>query len=166
MADTPTIWQQNTPWAVHSICTDHHVTLTLMQDPCLLAWWTRTFSVAGSSRASYRVDYRGITTNVNPRLDSPDVTMSAHKPIRLPPLKTLRVRAPNAKPERPCMAIMSSVLSCWASVGYSIVGCAQVEQALRACMDGPRPPPPRKSEVNYHLGRFKNTLTYPEKKKR
>lgn len=110
MADTPTIWQQNTPWAVHSICTDHHVTLTLMQDPCLLAWWTRTFSVAGSSRASYRVDYRGITTNVNPRLDSPDVTMSAHKPIRLPPLKTLRVRAPNAKPERPCMAIMSSVL--------------------------------------------------------
>jgi hypothetical protein len=133
---------------------------------------------------------------------------AAQKPIRLPPLKTLRVRTPNGKPERACMAIMSSVLcksypiyyhqqaltighteplqyilrfvlsyrglltnlllciACWASAGYSTAGCAQVEQALRACMDGPRPAPPRKSEVNYHLARFKDKLTYPEKKKR
>ncbi|KAI1281521.1 37S ribosomal protein Mrp10 [Xylaria sp. FL0933] len=91
---------------------------------------------------------------------------AAQKPIRLPPLKTLRVRNPNGKPERPCVAIMSSVLSCWASAGYSTAGCAQIEHALRACMDGPRPPPPRKSEVNYHLSRFKDKLTYAEKKKR
>ncbi|KAH8157746.1 hypothetical protein CIB48_g10497 [Xylaria polymorpha] len=64
---------------------------------------------------------------------------AAQKPIRLPPLKTLRVRTPNGKPERPCVAIMSSVLSCWASAGYSTSGCAQLEQALRACMDGPPP---------------------------
>lgn len=32
------------------------------------------------------------------------------KPIRLPPLKTLRVKNPNAKPERACLAVMSSVL--------------------------------------------------------
>ncbi|KAI8947369.1 37S ribosomal protein Mrp10 [Xylaria longipes] len=91
---------------------------------------------------------------------------AAQKPIRLPPLKTLRVRAPNGKPERACVAIMSSVLSCWASAGYTTAGCAQVEHALRACMDGPPPPPPRKSEVNYHLSRFKDKLTYSEKKKR
>ncbi|KAI1754887.1 37S ribosomal protein Mrp10 [Xylaria castorea] len=91
---------------------------------------------------------------------------AAQKPIRLPPLKNLRVRTPNGKPQRPCMAIMSSVLSCWASTGYSTVGCAQVEQALRACMDGQPPAPPRRSEVNYHLSRFKDKLTYPEKKRR
>jgi len=33
-----------------------------------------------------------------------------HKPIRLPPLKTLRVHAPKRQPENPCIAIMSSVL--------------------------------------------------------
>ncbi|KAI0205597.1 37S ribosomal protein Mrp10 [Astrocystis sublimbata] len=91
---------------------------------------------------------------------------AAQKPIRLPPLKTLRVRNPKGTTERPCMQILSSVLSCWASAGYSTTGCAQVEQALRACMDGPQPPPPRRSEVNYHLSRFKDKLTYPEKKKR
>ncbi|GAP92246.1 putative 37S ribosomal protein Mrp10 [Rosellinia necatrix] len=91
---------------------------------------------------------------------------AAQKPIRLPPLKILRVRNPNGKPERPCMAIMSSVLSCWASAGYNVTGCAQVEQALRACMDGPLPSRPRRSEVNYHLSRFQDRLTFPEKKRR
>lgn len=33
-----------------------------------------------------------------------------HKPIRLPPLKTLRVHNPKRQPENPCIAIMSSVL--------------------------------------------------------
>ncbi|KAI1506386.1 37S ribosomal protein Mrp10 [Biscogniauxia marginata] len=88
------------------------------------------------------------------------------KPIRLPPLKVLRVRHPNGKPERPCMAIMSSVLACWASAGYTTTGCAQIEQALRNCMDSPRPPPPKGSAINYHLGRFKDRLTYPAKKKK
>ncbi|KAI1820118.1 37S ribosomal protein Mrp10 [Xylaria intraflava] len=91
---------------------------------------------------------------------------SAQKPIRLPPLKVLRVRNPYGKTERPCAAVMSSVLSCWASAGHTAVGCLQLEQALRDCMDGQRPPPARKNEVNYHLGRFKDKLTYSEKKKR
>lgn len=34
-----------------------------------------------------------------------------NKPIRLPPLKALRVRNPNRPEENPCVAIMSSVLS-------------------------------------------------------
>lgn len=33
-----------------------------------------------------------------------------HKPFRLPPVKTLRVHAPNGRKERPCVTIMSSVL--------------------------------------------------------
>lgn len=33
-----------------------------------------------------------------------------HKPIRLPPLQTLRVKDPKRAPENPCVAIMSSVL--------------------------------------------------------
>ncbi|KAI1411196.1 mitochondrial ribosomal protein 10 [Hypoxylon sp. FL1857] len=91
---------------------------------------------------------------------------AAQKPIRLPPLKVLRVRNPNGQRERPCMAIMSSVLACWASAGYSTTGCAQVEQALRACMDGPQPSKRRGSEINYHLARFKDKLTYQERKKK
>ncbi|CAJ2511706.1 Uu.00g073310.m01.CDS01 [Anthostomella pinea] len=91
---------------------------------------------------------------------------ASQKPIRLPPLKVLRVRNPNGQRERPCMQIMSSVLACWASAGYSTTGCAQVEMALRACMDGPQPSPPRGNEINYHLARFKNKLTYPESKKK
>ncbi|KAI1647776.1 mitochondrial ribosomal protein 10 [Daldinia loculata] len=91
---------------------------------------------------------------------------ASQKPIRLPPLKVLRVRNPNGQRERPCMALMSSVLACWASAGYSTVGCAQVEQALRNCMDGPQPSKPKSSEINYHLARFKDRLTYAEKKKK
>ena len=33
-----------------------------------------------------------------------------HKPIRLPPLKKLKVRQPNKAEENPCIAVMSSVL--------------------------------------------------------
>ncbi|KAI1375993.1 mitochondrial ribosomal protein 10 [Hypoxylon crocopeplum] len=91
---------------------------------------------------------------------------ASQRPIRLPPLKVLRVRNPNGQGERPCVAIMSSVLACWASSGYSTVGCAQVEQALRQCMDGPPPSKPKGNEINYHLSRFKDKLTYPEKKRR
>jgi hypothetical protein len=36
--------------------------------------------------------------------------MPGQKPIRLPPLKTLRVHNPQRKVENPCIAIMSSVL--------------------------------------------------------
>ncbi|KAK9772347.1 putative 37S ribosomal protein Mrp10 [Seiridium cardinale] len=80
------------------------------------------------------------------------------KPMRLPPLKVLRVKNPNREGERPCMAIMSSVLACWASAGYNTAGCVQMEQALRACMDGPQPSAARKSEINYHLSRFQSRV--------
>jgi hypothetical protein len=36
--------------------------------------------------------------------------MPAHKPIRLPPLKKLRVHDPKRKVEQPCVAVMSTVL--------------------------------------------------------
>ncbi|KAL7624100.1 40S ribosomal protein mrp10 [Parahypoxylon ruwenzoriense] len=91
---------------------------------------------------------------------------AAQKPIRLPPLKSLRVRNPNGRHERPCVSIMSSVLACWASTGYSTAGCSQVEQALRQCMDGPQPSRPRGNEINYHLARFKDKLTFPAKKRK
>ncbi|KAI1324090.1 37S ribosomal protein Mrp10 [Xylariaceae sp. FL0255] len=91
---------------------------------------------------------------------------AAQRPIRLPPLKALHVKNPNGRAERPCMGVMSSVLSCWASAGYSTAGCIQVEEALRQCMDGPKLPPPRRSEINYHLSRFKDKLTYPASKKK
>ncbi|ETS78981.1 hypothetical protein PFICI_08834 [Pestalotiopsis fici W106-1] len=102
-----------------------------------------------------------------------------HKPMRLPPLKVLRVKNPNRQGEKPCMAMMSSVLvpfaphfvrwkrsltsgaleiACWASAGYNTAGCAQMEQALRACMDGPQPSGGRRSEINYHLSRFQSRV--------
>lgn len=43
------------------------------------------------------------------RHQSPIMT-GTHKPMRLPPLKVLRVKNPNRQSEQPCMAIMSSVL--------------------------------------------------------
>ncbi|KAK7751960.1 40S ribosomal protein mrp10 [Diatrype stigma] len=89
---------------------------------------------------------------------------ASQKPMRLPPLRVLRIRHPNGIPERPCVAVMSSVLACWASAGYNTAGCAQVEQALRACMDGPQQKPPKGSDVNYHLMRFKDRLTQPASK--
>ncbi|KAI2463510.1 mitochondrial ribosomal protein 10 [Annulohypoxylon bovei var. microspora] len=91
---------------------------------------------------------------------------ASQKPIRLPPLKSLRVRNPNGRREKPCVALMSSVLACWASAGHNTAGCATVEQALRNCMDAPPPAKPKASEINYHLARFKNRLTYSEKKKK
>lgn len=53
----------------------------------------------------------------------------------LPPLPKLRVRKPNKAELNPCIGIMSSVLGCWASSGYSAQGCQQLETSLRACMD-------------------------------
>lgn len=56
---------------------------------------------------------------------------------RLPPLPKLRVRKPDQAGANPCVGVMSSVLSCWASSGYTTQGCAALEQQLRACMDAP-----------------------------
>lgn len=112
-----------------------------------------------------------------------------HKPIRLPPLRTLRVHDPKRSVENPCIAIMSSVLgtfslpcplslislvkigqltceiACWASAGYNATGCAAVENQLRKCMDGPAPPPAPTNTINYHLARMQKYMTGPRKQK-
>ncbi|KAK0382938.1 hypothetical protein NLU13_8854 [Sarocladium strictum] len=87
------------------------------------------------------------------------------KPIRLPPLNTLRVHAPKQQTENPCIAIMSTVLACWASAGYSAAGCASLENQLRQCMDGPKPAPPAPSTVNYHLKRMQKHVISQGKRK-
>ncbi|KAH6884830.1 hypothetical protein B0T10DRAFT_564257 [Thelonectria olida] len=88
-----------------------------------------------------------------------------HKPIRLPPLKTLRVHNPKRAPENPCIAIMSTVLSCWASAGYNATGCAAVETALRTCMDGPAPAPAKPNTINHHLSRMQKYMTSQPRQK-
>ncbi|KAM7190871.1 hypothetical protein V8F20_009555 [Naviculisporaceae sp. PSN 640] len=86
------------------------------------------------------------------------------KPIRLPPLKVLRVKQPNKPEGNPCLTVMSAVLSCWASSGYNSNGCAAVEATLRSCMDAPKPPPKAGNTINYHLSRFSKRLISQKKK--
>ncbi|KAG7284960.1 hypothetical protein NEMBOFW57_009576 [Staphylotrichum longicolle] len=85
--------------------------------------------------------------------------MSSKNPIRLPPLRVLRVRNPNRSEPNPCLTIMSSVL------GYHGRGCTTVEQALRACMDAPAAPKKGTNTINYHLARFSKRLIAQGKKK-
>jgi hypothetical protein len=92
--------------------------------------------------------------------------MSSKNPIRLPPLRVLRVRHPNRAESNPCVTVMSSVLACWASAGYHGRGCTTVEQALRACMDAPPAPPKGSNTINYHLARFSKRLIAQGKKKK
>lgn len=54
---------------------------------------------------------------------------------RLPPLPKLRIRKPNKDSQNPCVGVMSQLLGCWASSGYSIEGCGKIEESLRLCMD-------------------------------
>ncbi|CEJ92531.1 Putative 37S ribosomal protein Mrp10 [[Torrubiella] hemipterigena] len=82
-----------------------------------------------------------------------------HKPMRLPPLKALRVHNPKRVPENPCIAIMSSVLSCWASAGFNAAGCVAVENQLRRCMDGPAVGATKPNNINHHLGRMQKYVT-------
>ncbi|RDA83940.1 hypothetical protein CP532_3636 [Ophiocordyceps camponoti-leonardi (nom. inval.)] len=90
---------------------------------------------------------------------------SRKKPMRLPPLKVLRVHSPKRKTENPCLSLMSAVLACWASAGFNSEGCAGIETQLRQCMDGPPPPPAPTNTINYHLGRMKKYLINPGKHK-
>ncbi|KAK4107430.1 mitochondrial ribosomal protein 10 [Canariomyces notabilis] len=90
--------------------------------------------------------------------------MTNKNPIRLPPLRTLRVRHPNRPEPNPCLRFMSSVLACWASAGHQGRGCSTVEQALRACMDAPPPPKKPGNTINYHLARFSKKLISQGKK--
>ncbi|KFX87178.1 hypothetical protein V490_08472 [Pseudogymnoascus sp. VKM F-3557] len=73
---------------------------------------------------------------------------------RLPPLPKLRVKRPNQSNFNPCLSIMTSVLTCWASSGHSVAGCSALETTLRACMDKPRPKDVKKNTINYHLSRI------------
>ncbi|KAG9256527.1 uncharacterized protein F5Z01DRAFT_671783 [Emericellopsis atlantica] len=91
--------------------------------------------------------------------------MTGHKPMRLPPLPRLRVHNPKRQVENPCLTIMSSMLSCWASAGYNATGCLAIENQLRACMDGPKAPRTSSNSINYHLGRMKNSVTQGSKSK-
>ncbi|KAK3688954.1 hypothetical protein B0T22DRAFT_480187 [Podospora appendiculata] len=92
--------------------------------------------------------------------------MTNKTPMRLPPLKALRVKHPNKADPNPCLVVMSSVLSCWASAGFNSAGCAAVEQALRSCMDAPKAPPKPGNTINYHLARLSSKVTaQPSKKK-
>ncbi|CAG9936774.1 hypothetical protein V2G26_006242 [Clonostachys chloroleuca] len=91
--------------------------------------------------------------------------MAGHKAIRLPPLKTLRVHNPQRVPENPCIAVMSTVLACWASAGYNAAGCLAVENQLRSCMDGAKPPGSKPNTINYHLTRMQKDVTSKPKRK-
>ena len=67
--------------------------------------------------------------------NSPQALAKAVSNPRLPPLPRLRVRRPNQGEANPCIGLLSTVLGCWASQGYTAQGCAALEQQLRVCMD-------------------------------
>ncbi|KAK4502802.1 hypothetical protein PRZ48_006228 [Zasmidium cellare] len=83
---------------------------------------------------------------------------------RLPPLPKLKIRRPDRADANPCIGIMSSVLGCWASSGYSAAGCAALEQNLRACMDARKTQQQKKSSINHHLSRFYPNIKGPHKR--
>ncbi|KAG9239714.1 hypothetical protein BJ875DRAFT_447444 [Amylocarpus encephaloides] len=86
-------------------------------------------------------------------------------PMRLPPLPRLRVRRPNQSEANPCLALMTSVLTCWASSGYNVAGCQVFETQLRTCMDTPRPKTQKKNTINHHLSRMYPKMSGPKKRK-
>ncbi|KAL6702912.1 40S ribosomal protein mrp10 [Coniothyrium glycines] len=98
-----------------------------------------------------------------PKPQATAVQSVTHRP--LPPLPRLRVRHPDRPEVNPCLGVMASVLGCWASSGYSIQGCALLEQKLRQCMDTPRNKNPKKNHINYHLSRMYPKIIGPHKRK-
>ncbi|RMZ74555.1 37S ribosomal MRP10 mitochondrial [Pyrenophora seminiperda CCB06] len=97
-----------------------------------------------------------------PKPQGSAVQSATHRP--LPPLPKLRIRRPNKPEANPCLGVMSSVLGCWASSGYSVQGCALLEQKLRQCMDAPRNPNQKKNNINYHLSRMYPKIVGPHKR--
>lgn len=97
---------------------------------------------------------------------APRGASTAVNPIRLQTVKKLKIKRPDKAQEvNPCVGAMTAVLSkssprhapqdqttarfpnadskqtgCWASSGYTVGGCAVVEQTLRECMDAPVSP--------------------------
>ncbi|KAF9885768.1 hypothetical protein FE257_012350 [Aspergillus nanangensis] len=96
---------------------------------------------------SANMPVKGATTRLNP--------------IRLQTIPHLRIRRPNQHEQNPCVTVMSSMLSCWASAGYTAEGCAVLEQQLRQCMDAPSN---KKNTINYHLTRMYPKVVGPKKK--
>ncbi|RPB06828.1 hypothetical protein P167DRAFT_514186 [Morchella conica CCBAS932] len=84
--------------------------------------------------------------------------------MRLPPLRNLRVTNPNQASKNPCIGVMATLLSCWASQGYAVEGCGKIEEQLRSCMDAKKGPPMKKNNINYHLGRLYPMIKPPHKK--
>ncbi|KAL1588874.1 hypothetical protein WHR41_02601 [Cladosporium halotolerans] len=84
---------------------------------------------------------------------------------KLPPLPKLRIRRPDQTSANPCLNVMSSVLSCWASSGNTGEGCAQLEQQLRACMDERKGANTQKNKINSHLSRLYPQIIGPHKRK-
>ncbi|KAI9741395.1 MAG: hypothetical protein M1834_003112 [Cirrosporium novae-zelandiae] len=60
---------------------------------------------------------------------------------------------------------MSSLLSCWASSGYTAEGCVVLETQLRACMDQPKSKDQPPNNINYHISRLYPLISGPRKKK-
>lgn len=61
----------------------------------------------------------------------------------------------------------NSHTDCWASSANATggsAGCAQLEKALRECMDKPRPKSGHKSNINYHLSRLYPQIKGPERR--
>ncbi|PWY95558.1 mitochondrial ribosomal protein 10 [Aspergillus sclerotioniger CBS 115572] len=85
-------------------------------------------------------------------------------PVRLQTIPHLRVRRPNNNEPNTCVAVMSSMLSCWASQGYTAEGCVVLEQQLRQCMDAPKPKSEKRNAINYHLMRMYPKVVGPKKK--
>ncbi|RKF63853.1 37S ribosomal protein MRP10, mitochondrial [Golovinomyces cichoracearum] len=89
---------------------------------------------------------------------------TAQKPIRLPPLNRLNVKRGGAGDKNPCLSIMSSVLTCWASNGFNVAGCQNLETQLRSCMDSSKNRIQKKNTVNYHLARMLPNVVNPKKR--
>ncbi|KAK1149312.1 40S ribosomal protein mrp10 [Aspergillus melleus] len=85
-------------------------------------------------------------------------------PVRLQTIPHLRIRHPNKNEGNPCMTVMSSMLSCWASSGYTSEGCFALEQQLRQCMDAPKKKKSGMNTINYHLMRMYPKVVGPKKK--
>ncbi|KAL3470580.1 hypothetical protein BJX99DRAFT_264121 [Aspergillus californicus] len=86
-------------------------------------------------------------------------------PVRLNTINHLRVRRPNQTERSACTAVMSSMLSCWASSGYAAEGCIALEAQLRQCMDEKKPSTTKQNSINYHMMRMYPKVVGPKKKK-
>ncbi|KAL4798057.1 hypothetical protein BDV19DRAFT_386715 [Aspergillus venezuelensis] len=85
-------------------------------------------------------------------------------PVRLNSIPRLRVRAKGSSELTPCAAVMSAMLSCWASPATS-EGCKVLEQQLRECMDTHKDKGAAKNAINYHLMRMYPKVVGPKKRK-